>query len=362
MKNRKISIVIPTLNEEEVIDMTEQTASPLLSIVTTSYSMERFKDIEDLLDSIKAQTYPHIELIFVTERSMELFHRIKALARDKGIPNTQVLVNASESGLSTARNLGISHAQGEIVAIVDDDVVLFSDWAEQMVKTYHDSSVVGVTGPVFPLWEDESMSWFPDEFSWMWGGTLWCDWHKGNEIRKIRNVGAMNCSFAREALKEAGGFLTSLGPLHGFQEKDEKSVWTRPGIQGEEMELSLRVTKRTGKQIVFNPKVRVYHKVHQYKLSWGWIARRAYAFGYCKHMIANLYPRWEGKPTLGQEYDLLGRIFTRLIPKIARTLFTNPAIAWRQLLVIIIGVFFTGIGYAAYFFKPFRPQEVRGKG
>ncbi len=45
------------------------------------------------------------------------------------------------------------------------------------------TSVVGVTGPVFPLWEDESMSWFPDEFSWIWGGTLWCDWHKGNEIR-----------------------------------------------------------------------------------------------------------------------------------------------------------------------------------
>jgi len=333
--------------------MTEQGASPLLSIVTTSYSMERLKDIEDLLDSIKAQTYPQIELIFVTERSTELFHQVKALAKEKGIANSRILLNTNKLGANVARNLGIANARGEIVAIVDDDVVLFSDWAEQMVKTYRDSSVVGVTGPVFPLWEDESMSWFPDEFSWLWGGTLWCDWHKGNETRKIRNVGGMNCSFAREALDKAGGYLVSLG---GWQGEDEKSAWFRRS--GEEVELSLRVREKTGREIVFNPRVRVYHKVHRFRLGWGWIARKAYAFGYCKHMIASLYPRWEGKPTLGQEYDLLGRIFTRLIPGIAKTLFTHPIVAWRQLLVTIVGVFFTGLGYAMYIFKPFKPYQV----
>ncbi len=333
--------------------MTEQAANPLLSIVTTSYSMERLKDIEDLLDSIKAQTYSRIELIFITERSTELFQRVKALAEKKGIANSQILLNTGKPGANVARNLGISHAEGEIVAIVDDDVVLFSDWAEQMVKTYHDSSVAGVTGPVFPMWEDESMSWFPDEFSWMWGGTLWCDWHKGNETRKIRNVGGMNCSFTKEALDKAGGYLTSLG---GWQGEDEKSAWFRRS--GEEVELSLRVREKTGKEIVFNPGVRVYHKVHRFRFSWGWIARKAYAFGYCKHMITSLYPRWEGKPTLGQEYNLLRRIFTTLIPGIARTLFTHPIIAWRQLLLTIIGVFFTGLGYIVYIFKPFKPYQV----
>ncbi len=336
--------------------MSEQSASPLLSIVATSYSMERLKDIECLLDSIGAQTYPRIELIFITERSAELFHRVKALARDKGILSARVLVNTGESGLSATRNLGISHARGEIVAIVDDDVVLYSDWAEHMVKTYLDSSVVGVTGPVFPLWENESMSWFPDEFSWMWGGTLWCDWHKGDEVRRIRNVGAMNCSFTREGLNQAGGFYTSLGPLHGYQESDEKSVWTRPNLLGEEVELSLRLMEKTGKQIVFAPKVRAYHKVYKYRFRWGWIARRAYAFGYAKHMVESLYPRWEGKPTLDQEYDLLGRIFTRLVPGIAKRFFTHPSIAWRQFLVTFIGVLFTALGYAAHALKPFRPH------
>jgi cellulose synthase/poly-beta-1,6-N-acetylglucosamine synthase-like glycosyltransferase len=341
--------------------MTEQLAKPLLSIVATSYSMDRLEDIKHLLDSVKAQIYSQIEFVFVAERSPELFDKVKALADSIGITNTRVLVNTGKSGLSTSRNLGISQAQGEIVAIVDDDVVLFPDWAEQMVKTYLDSSIVGVTGPVFPMWEDESMNWFPDEFSWMWGGTLWCDWHKGDEIRKISNVGGMNCSFTREALKEVGGFLTLIGPLNGYQEKDEKLVWFRPGILGEEVELSLRVIQKTGKQIVFNPKVRVYHKVHRYRFSWGWIARRAYAFGYAKHMVKSLYPKWEGKPTLGKEYDVLRRIFIRLIPSIGKKLFSHPIIAWRQLLVTILGVFFTGLGYAFYIFKPLKLQ-VQKKG
>ena len=326
-------------------------AKPLLSIVTTSYSLERLKDIEDLLDSIKAQTYPHIELIFITERSPELFHRVKAFAKDKEIPNARILVNTGELGANAARNLGISSARGEIVAIVDDDVVLFPDWAEQMIKAYLDSSVVGATGPAFPMWEDKSMSWFPDEFSWIWGGTLWCNWYKGSEIREIRSVIGMNCSFTREALEKAGGYLTSLG---GYPGRDDKSAWTKRS--GEEVELSLRVRETTGKRIVFNPRLRVYHKVPQFRFSWAHIARKAYAMGYSKHMVASLYPQCGDKPTLSQEYDLLGRIFTRLVPNIAKTFFTHPVIAWRQLLVTIISVFFTGLGYVAYTFKPFNPR------
>ena len=331
--------------------MVKQTENPLISIVTTSYSLDRLQDIESLLDSIKAQTYPQVELVFVTEGSEELFHQVGALIRDEGLHNSRVLVSTNEPGADAARNLGISSAQGEIVAIVDDDVVLFPDWAEEMVKTYRDNNVVGVTGSISPLWEDSSMSWFPDEFSWMWGGTLWCDWHKGDEVREIRNVSGANCSFKKEAVEKVGGYLT---PLGGYRGKDEKSTWYRGG--GEEVELSLRVRQKTGKQIVFNPRVKVYHRVHRFRLSWGWIAHKAFAMGYCKHMVEALYPHCGGKPTLGQEYNLLRHIFTRLIPSIAKKFFTNPVIAWRQLSLTVIGVLFTGIGYAAYFFKPLKPR------
>jgi len=62
--------------------------NPLLSIIITSYTMERFKDICDLFDSIKSQTILNptqqtqgtqqtIDVIFVAERSRELYDKAK---------------------------------------------------------------------------------------------------------------------------------------------------------------------------------------------------------------------------------------------------------------------------------------------
>lgn len=320
-------------------------ASQPLSIIATSYTADRLKDIFELLDSIETQTYKNIETVFVAERSKELYHEIKVYAEERAIPGAYVLFNEAEPGASAARNLGIKHANGEIIALVDDDVTLFLDWAEEMVKTYEDDSIIGVTGPALPLWEDESMSWFPDEFSWLWGGTLWSDWH--DEIREIRNVGGMNCSFRKEAFDRAGGYLTSLKTL-------QEGGWFQP--TGEEVEFSLRVKKITGKRIVFNPRVRVYHKVYKSRFRWGVIAKRAFRMGYLRHMSKTIYPEGDKeKSASGAEYMLLKRILTKLLPDILRSFFSHPIVAWRKLSVCIIGVLFTGFGYIFYIMKPFKP-------
>ena len=135
----------------------------LLSIIFTSCTMDRVADIYKLLDSIRAQTYPHIETIFVGEHSQELFEKVKSYTSADDNFKLIVAFNSGEPGLSAARNLGINESAGHILAFVDDDVILFPDWAEQLVKAFEDRSVIGITGPAFPLWEEESMSWFPEE-------------------------------------------------------------------------------------------------------------------------------------------------------------------------------------------------------
>jgi len=119
---------------------------PLLSIVITSYTLDRLKDITELLNSIKAQTYAHVETILVVERSMELLDRLKQYVAEKAIPQAKVVFNHGERGLSAARNLGVAQSSGKILAFIDDDAFPFSDWAEQIVKTYDDDTVIGVTG------------------------------------------------------------------------------------------------------------------------------------------------------------------------------------------------------------------------
>jgi glycosyltransferase involved in cell wall biosynthesis len=301
--------------------------------------MARLRDILELLDSIAAQSYSNIETIFVAERSQELFDRVRDYIREKGILNTKVVFNSGEPGASAARNLGIKQASGDIIAFVDDDSLLFPDWAEGMIKTYDDASIIGVTGPAFPLWQDKPITWFPEEFYWIIGCTAW---FKCDGIREMRNVWLQNASFCREAFELAGLIDIGLGPQDstlGFKGRE-----LRKGVISEEVELSLRVKKASGKRIVFNPKVRVKHRVYNERLKLSYIIRWARWMGVSKHKLKNLYPQADDGP-LSQEHQLLKRILTRLFPSILKTLFTSPATAWRKLKVTLAALIFVALGY-----------------
>ncbi len=302
---------------------------PLLSTVITSYTLERLNDIHELLDSIKSQTYPNIETIFVAERSMELHEKVKAYGEQKGIPNMKVVFNHGEPGLSAARNLGIQEAKGQIIAFVDDDVVLFPNWAEEMVRTYSDDSIIGATGSASPLWEDESMNWLPRELYWLISCSEWTDWDK---ITVARSAWGGNMSFKKEAFSSAGLFLNTLG-YHK--------------VMAEDLEFSLRVKSKTGKQILYNPRARVWHKVHQYRLSWGFITARSRHIGVSRRLLKKLYPKDSNLFALERG---LSRRILKLLLSIPGEALKNPLIAWHKLSVTILALTFVTLSY--YFSRP----------
>jgi glycosyltransferase involved in cell wall biosynthesis len=308
-----------------------------ISIVTASYTMDRLRDITELLDSIQAQTYPNIETLIVTERLPELADSIRKYITEKGYTRVQVLYNEGERGASSARNVAIGLAKGDIIAFVDDDALPFPDWAEETAKTYaEDSSIIGVTGPILPLWEEESMNWFPWEFYWIFSCTYW----DMAAITEVRNGFGTNLSFRREAF-EGEFFSTSLG-VRGRG----PSGWREPGA--EEAELALRIKQKTGKRIVYNPQVRVRHRVYRYRLKARFITRRAYWEGYAKAMLNRWYRHTAGETVLSTEYKLLRRILFKLMPKILIRLFRQPVIALRQLWVMIVVLSCVAFGYFRY--------------
>jgi hypothetical protein len=101
---------------------------PLLSIVITSYTMKRLKDIFELMDSITAQTvltqpqapspqskvlspkstqrieetHPTIEVIFVAEGSRDLYERVKEYGDKIGLPDLKVLLSEKKLELGDA--------------------------------------------------------------------------------------------------------------------------------------------------------------------------------------------------------------------------------------------------------------------
>jgi glycosyltransferase involved in cell wall biosynthesis len=325
---------------------------PKISIITTSYTMDRLKDVIELLDSIKAQSYKNTETLIVAERSPRLAQRLKNYIAEKGYPKMQVLYNKGERGASAARNLALEQAKGDIIAFVDDDALPFPDWAEETAQTYaQDSSVIGVTGPILPLWEEESMSWFPRELYWIFSCTYW-DMTKKTEVR---NGYGTNLSFHRKAFEPGERFRTSLG-VKGRGE----GGWLEPG--GEETELALRIRQKTGKRIIYNPKARVKHRVYRYRLRTGFITKRAYWEGYAKAMLNRWYhPGSEA--VLSTEHELLRRILFKLLPQIVGRLFYQPATARRQLWLVMMVLVCVAGGYFSYQLSSlFRRREPYGAG
>ncbi|MFC1846810.1 glycosyltransferase [Chloroflexota bacterium] len=308
-----------------------------ISIIVPFYDRQRLGDVKELLDSIQAQDYEDIETLVVAERSQEMADNISGYVKEKGYKGVRVLFNQGEWGSYSARNLGIEQASGDVIAFIDDDALLLPGWAQETASHYaEDESVIGLTGPILPLWQDESMSWFPREFYWIFSCTYW-DWL---EKREVRNGYGTNISFRRQAFNVCGVFKNS---LEG--EDKGKSDWQRPGVK--ETEFSVRVTAKTGKRIVYNPGIKVKHKVYPYRLSTAFIMRRTYWEGYGKAWFKSWSRRVDNR-VLATEYSLLRRIFFNLIPGSLGLIFSKPLVAIRRLWITALALSCVGSGYLFY--------------
>jgi glycosyltransferase involved in cell wall biosynthesis len=90
---------------------------PLVSVVMPVYNTERF--LREALDSVLAQDYEPYEVVVVDDGSTDSSRAI--IAAHSGLRG----VRQPNQGPSAARNAGIAHARGEIIAVADsDDVAL----------------------------------------------------------------------------------------------------------------------------------------------------------------------------------------------------------------------------------------------
>jgi len=310
---------------------------PLLSLVVTSYTIERLEDIYELLDSIKVQSYPELEVIFVAERSEELRELVEVYARQRSMANTKVIFNDGPRGLSASRNLGMRATNGDIIAFVDDDVVLFPNWAEEMVEVYASGdSTIGVTGPGLPRWIDESQSWLPEELYWIISCTGFTGW---TGMREVRSAWGMNMSFRREAFDHCS-FSEDFGHTKGG-----KGAFKAGPFDDAEFSINLRL--RSGKAIVYGPDVRVWHKVYPYRLGFDFVRGQSYWQGYSKSLYRSVYPQDADTRSLAREYDLLRRVLLGLLPRTLVEFFHSPGVAWKKLSITTTVLFHVALGYAA---------------
>ena len=108
-----------------------------VSIIVPVYNVERY--VEKCIRSILDQSYQNIEIIIVDDGSMDDSYNICADLQ-KESPDKIKLFKKENGGLSSARNFGLSQAQGEYISFIDSDDIVSQDFIEKLVSLLEETS------------------------------------------------------------------------------------------------------------------------------------------------------------------------------------------------------------------------------
>lgn len=135
--------------------------APLVTVIIPTYNRRRW--IGECLDSVKAQTYPHVETLVVDDGSTD--GTVGWLRAEPRYSFARVHVQPRNGGASVARNDGIRLARGELVAFIDSDDALAPTHVERAVKVFGEHPQIG-------LFCCDSTMIGPDG-EVLWGGRTW---------------------------------------------------------------------------------------------------------------------------------------------------------------------------------------------
>lgn len=241
-----------------------------VSIIICAYTLDRWQDICEAIESARKQDPAPKEIILVSDYNRELEERAKA-----AFPDAVVVSNQEAQGLSGARNSGIAVARGKVVAFLDDDAIADKHWTAYLLAECEKSGIVGATARVEPLWIGQRPRWFPDEFLWVVG----CS-YRGlpKQRQEVRNLSGGACGLHRDLSKRSGGFNSLLGRKKG-----------KVPISCEETEFCIRTRQiLPDAKFVFQPAAVIHHKVPAARLTWSYFTLRCYAEGLSKAYLAKL--------------------------------------------------------------------------
>jgi glycosyltransferase involved in cell wall biosynthesis len=116
--------------------------APRLSVVVPVYNVERY--LAECLDGIVEQSYDDLEVVLVDDGSTD---RSGEIAESYARRHRRVrLVRTANQGLGAARNTGVRHARGELLAFADSDDLVLPDAYAAMVAMLDESGSDFVVG------------------------------------------------------------------------------------------------------------------------------------------------------------------------------------------------------------------------
>lgn len=286
-----------------------------VSVVICAYTLDRWDALKAAVQSCIDQSKPPEELIVVIDHNEQLYER----AQNEFL-SARVVANESTKGLSGARNTGVVHSSGDVIAFLDDDAFAETTWLEELLAPMSDPSVAGTGGFVVPHWESDEAPWFPETFYWILG----CSFAGlPTTNAPIRNPIGANMAIRRDVFSSVGGFTSGLG-----------RIGVTP-LGCEETELCIRYTSHFPEQrFMFARAAVVHHRVPPSRLTWHYFWTRCWAEGLSKAAVSTLVGAGAG---LAAERRHVMVALPRELSQSLAMMKRNPRVALTRTALIVAG-------------------------
>lgn len=206
----------------------------------------RAESLGNLIRSLDNLTFPgsiRLEVLVVNNGSTDGTAEILQREGSKVHKYDLRIVEEPQRGKASALNRGMAASSGDILCILDDDVVVAPDWLEKILEAHHREFFDAIQGRVLPGRDPQGRSADPQRYREY--NIPIIDY--GNEVCEVRGLTGTNMSCKREVYETVGHFDTRLGPgASGFSEDTEYSIRIR----------------KAGFKIGYTPHAIVYHELN----------------------------------------------------------------------------------------------------
>lgn len=219
--------------------------------------------LTDALCTAKKQNFPKSEYeILVVDNNPEsgvlsIIENVNSTSPDGPLAQH---IKEPEISLSKARNTGAQRARGDILAYIDDDVILPSDWLTAILEPFRDPKVGCSGGKVIAQWEAKVPLWLP-QFDTAYLSLL--DYGEKTKELKTPSIWGCNMAVRKTAFLEVGGSNVDFFA-------DESLIWfSGDGECGLEDKIL-----NAGYKIIYEPRAWLYHRIPASRLTPGYFYNR----------------------------------------------------------------------------------------
>jgi glycosyltransferase involved in cell wall biosynthesis len=126
---------------------------PFVSVAICTQNRKEYLE-KYSLPSVLGLEYPNFEVIIVNDKSEDGTEEFLKNYKDN-LGRLRIVKNSEVRGIAHVRNLGVFHAQGEIIAFTDDDCIVDKNWLNELVSAYSgDDRLMAVGGFTYDGYTD----------------------------------------------------------------------------------------------------------------------------------------------------------------------------------------------------------------